>query len=69
MDKVASGNLDVALTPLENSDRLSNSFQKLLAKVSESIQAKQDLEKLEGSRSANHAKKFLQSETEILTSK
>ena len=47
MDKVASGNLDVALTPLENSDRLSNSFQKLLAKVSDSIQAKQDLEKLQ----------------------
>lgn len=46
MDKVANGNLDVALTPLENSDRLSNSFQKLLAKVSDSIQAKQDLEKL-----------------------
>ncbi len=47
MDKVAGGNLDVALTPLENSDRLSNSFQKLLAKVSDSIQAKQDLEKLQ----------------------
>lgn len=47
MDKVANGNLDVALTPLENSDRLSNSFKKLLAKVSESITAKQDLEKLE----------------------
>ncbi len=47
MDKVANGNLDVALTPLENSDRLSNSFQKLLAKVSDSIQAKQNLEKLE----------------------
>lgn len=46
MDKVANGNLDVALTPLENSDRLSVSFQKLLARVSESIQAKQDLEKL-----------------------
>ncbi len=46
MDQVANGNLDVALTPLENSDRLSASFQKLLAKVSESIQAKQDLEKL-----------------------
>lgn len=47
MDKVAGGNFDVALTPLQNSDRLSGSFQKLLAKVSESISAKQDLEKLE----------------------
>ncbi|MGI8638528.1 MAG: methyl-accepting chemotaxis protein [Pyrinomonadaceae bacterium] len=47
MDKVANGDLDVALTPLENSDRLSNSFQKLLAKVTDSIQAKQDLEKLQ----------------------
>lgn len=46
MDKVANGNLDVALTPLANSDRLSNSFQKLLVRVSKSIQAKQDLKKL-----------------------
>lgn len=47
MDKVANGNLNVVLTPLQNSDRLSSSFQKLLAKVSESINAKQDLEKLQ----------------------
>lgn len=47
MDNVSSGNLDVALTPLQNSDRLSNSFQKLLARVSDSIHAKQELEKLE----------------------
>ena len=46
MDKVAGGNLDVTLAPLQNSDRLSSSFQKLLTKVSESIYAKQDLEKL-----------------------
>lgn len=46
MDKVSSGNLDVALTPLEQSDRLSVSFQKLLAKVTESINAKRDLERL-----------------------
>jgi len=46
MDKVANGNLDVVLTPLDNSDRLSNSFKKLLSKVSESINAKQDLAKL-----------------------
>lgn len=47
MDKVTSGDVDVALTPLQNSDRLSVSFQKLLAKVSESINAKKDLEKLQ----------------------
>ncbi|MCW5960939.1 MAG: hypothetical protein KIS76_12315 [Pyrinomonadaceae bacterium] len=47
MDKVANGNLNVALAPLENSDRLSNSFKKLLAKVTESINAKQELERLE----------------------
>lgn len=46
MDKVASGNLDVTLTPLQQSDRLSNSFQKLLAKITESINAKRDLERL-----------------------
>lgn len=47
MDKVTGGKLDVALTPLQNSDRLSNAFQKLLAKVTESIQAKEDLQKLQ----------------------
>ncbi len=47
MDKVASGDVNVALTPLQHSDRLSTAFQKLLAKVTESINAKQDLEKLQ----------------------
>lgn len=47
MDEVAAGNLNVALAPLQSSDRLTNSFQQLLAKVSESIHAKQDLEKLQ----------------------
>jgi len=46
MDKVSSGNLDVTLTPLEQSDRLSSSFQRLLNKVTESINAKRDLERL-----------------------
>lgn len=46
MDKVSSGDLNVALTPLQQSDRLSNSFQKLLAKFTESINAKRDLERL-----------------------
>lgn len=47
MDNVANGNFDVSLKPLQNSDRLSNSFQRLLLKVSESIHAKRDLERLE----------------------
>ncbi len=47
MDKVANGNVDVALTPLKGSDRLTASFQKLLSKVSESINAKEELTKLE----------------------
>jgi len=49
MENVANGNMDVALTPLQNSDRLSNSFQKVLARVSESIYAKENLKKLEES--------------------
>ncbi|MDH3492255.1 MAG: methyl-accepting chemotaxis protein [Acidobacteriota bacterium] len=44
MDKVANGNLDV--TPIQGSDRLSTSFQKLLAKVTESINAKEELDAL-----------------------
>ncbi|CAN5560968.1 hypothetical protein BH10ACI1_BH10ACI1_10040 [soil metagenome] len=47
MDEVAAGNLNVALTPLQNSDRLTTSFQQLLAKVTESINSRQDLEKLQ----------------------
>ncbi len=47
MDKVANGNVDVALTPLQGSDRLTSSFQKLLGKFSESIHAKEDLTKLQ----------------------
>jgi methyl-accepting chemotaxis protein len=47
MDKVANGNIDVKLTPLQGSDRLTASFQKLLAKFSESIHAKEDLTNLQ----------------------
>ena len=47
MEKVADGDVNVALTPLESSDRLSDAFQKLLTKVSESISAKQDLTNLQ----------------------
>ncbi len=49
MDKVSGGDLDVTLTPLQHSDRLSNSFQKLLAKVTESINAKRDLDRINAS--------------------
>ena len=47
MDKVAEGDVNIVLTPLESSDRLSDAFQKLLTKVSESITAKQDLNSLQ----------------------
>ncbi|QQS41302.1 MAG: methyl-accepting chemotaxis protein [Acidobacteriota bacterium] len=47
MEKVAAGNLDVSLASLEGSDRLSATFQKLLSKVSESINAKEDLDRLQ----------------------
>jgi methyl-accepting chemotaxis protein len=47
MDEVAAGNFNISLAPLSNSDRVTATFQKLLAKVSESIQAKHDLEILQ----------------------
>lgn len=49
MDDVASGKTDAAITPLENSDRLSASFQKLVSKVTDSIHAKQQLDELQQS--------------------
>ncbi len=47
MESVANGNLDIAIAPTSNSDRISGTFQKLLSKVSESIHAQQNLVKLE----------------------
>ncbi len=47
MDEVAAGKTDVALSPLQGSDRLVSSFQRLLAKITDSIDAKQKLETLE----------------------
>jgi len=47
MDSVANGDFEVSLKPLQTSDRLSHSFQKLLIKVSESIHAKRDLDRLQ----------------------
>jgi HAMP domain-containing protein len=48
MDEVAGGNLDVVFSSATGAtDRASQTFQKLLAKVSESIHAKQDLERLQ----------------------
>ncbi|MEP7212868.1 MAG: hypothetical protein ABI791_07325 [Acidobacteriota bacterium] len=49
MDDVASGKTDAAMAPLQNPDRLSVSFQKLVSKVIESIKAKQQLDALQGS--------------------
>lgn len=46
MDSVANGKTDIALTPLQDSDRLSLSFQKLVAKVTDSIDAKNELTEL-----------------------
>ncbi|MBX7173424.1 MAG: methyl-accepting chemotaxis protein [Pyrinomonadaceae bacterium] len=47
MEEVSQGNLDVSTATIAGSDRISGTFQKLLTKVSESIHAKQDLERLE----------------------
>jgi len=47
MDNVADGNFEVAHKPLQDSDRLTNSFQKLLVKVSESIDAQRNLQRLQ----------------------
>jgi len=46
MDDVAAGKTDVATTPLENADRLSSAFQKLVSRVTDSITAKQELDEL-----------------------
>lgn len=47
MDAVTAGNTQVVLDPLEHSDRLSESFQKLVAKVTDSIDAKAELNDLQ----------------------
>ncbi len=47
MDDVSSGNTKTALTPLENSDRLSSSFQKLVSKVTDSVDAAAKLSELQ----------------------
>jgi methyl-accepting chemotaxis protein len=47
MEEVSQGHFETSLNQNPNSDRLTLTFQKLLAKVSESIYAKQDLEKLQ----------------------
>lgn len=46
MDDVAAGKTEAATIPLETSDKLSASFQKLVAKVTDSISAKNDLDEL-----------------------
>lgn len=47
LENVSQGNLDAIYAQNSNTDRISLAFQKLLAKVSESIHAKQELEKLQ----------------------
>jgi len=49
MDDVAAGKTEAATIPLETSDKLSSSFQKLVAKVTDSISAKNDLDALQAS--------------------
>lgn len=49
MDSVANGNLDVSLAPIEGYDRLNASFGKLLARVAESIHAREELDALQAS--------------------
>lgn len=46
MDEVTAGNTKAALDPLQHSDRLSESFQKLVAKVTDSIDAKAELDRM-----------------------
>lgn len=46
MESVAAGKTEMAAMPLENADRLSSAFQKLVSKVTGSIDAKNELEEL-----------------------
>lgn len=46
MDAVSSGKTGIAMTPLQNADRLSASFQQLVSKVTDSIDAKKELDEL-----------------------
>ncbi len=48
MEDVAAGRTDTALTPLESSDRLTNAFQRLIGRVTDSIDAKTELESIVG---------------------
>lgn len=47
MDSVSSGNTETALKPIENADRLSASFQKLVSKVTDSVDAGHELAELQ----------------------
>jgi len=47
MDGVSSGNTETALKPIENADRLSASFQKLVSKVTDSVDAGNELNALQ----------------------
>lgn len=47
MDDVTAGKTDAAINELEHSDRISAAFQKLVAKVTDSIDAKKELDELQ----------------------
>lgn len=47
MEDVVAGRTEAATMPLESSDRLSSSFQKLVSRVTDSITAKRELESLQ----------------------
>lgn len=49
MDDVVAGKTSAATAPLQNADKLSISFQRLVAKVTESVDAKQQLDTLSAS--------------------
>lgn len=46
MEEVAAGRTDAAAVPIESSDKLAASFQKLVSRVTDSIAAKRDLDEL-----------------------
>src|SRR5687768_10021812 len=52
MDDVASGKTEATSMPLETSDKLSASFQRLVSKVTDSISAKKDLDQLQSAVTA-----------------
>lgn len=67
MDDVAAGKTEAATMPLETSDKLSASFQKLVSKVTDSISAKRDLDELRSaiSQLSNETSKLRSGQLEL----